>query len=141
MTRSLALLSDAADVLLDMLALGMSYVALRLAARPADDRHTYGYHRFEVLAALANGSLLFLMAVGIFREAWRRFQAPEPVLALVVAVIGLGVNLVVMRVLGEHDHRDRQRPQRVAARVGRHVVVGWGHRRRPDHPAHRVDAG
>ena len=109
LTHSLALLSDAAHVLLDMLALGMSYVALRLAARPADDRHTYGYHRFEVLAALANGSLLFLMAVGIFREAWRRFQAPEPVLAapmLVVAVIGLGVNLVVMRVLGDHDHSD-----------------------------------
>ena len=109
LTHSLALLSDAAHVLLDMLALGMSYVALRLAARPADDRHTYGYHRFEVLAALANGSLLFLMAVGIFREAWRRFQAPEPVLAapmLAVAVIGLGVNLVVMRVLGDHDHAD-----------------------------------
>jgi cobalt-zinc-cadmium efflux system protein len=109
LTHSLALLSDAAHVLLDMLALGMSYVALRLAARPADDRHTYGYHRFEVLAALVNGSLLFVMAVGIFREAWRRFQAPEAVLAapmLVVAVIGLGVNLVVMRVLGDHDHDD-----------------------------------
>jgi cobalt-zinc-cadmium efflux system protein len=109
LTHSLALLSDAAHVLLDMLALGMSYVALRLAARPADDRHTYGYHRFEVLAALANGSLLFVMALGIFREAWRRFQAPEPVLAapmLVVAVIGLGVNLIVMRVLGDHDHDD-----------------------------------
>jgi cobalt-zinc-cadmium efflux system protein len=109
LTHSLALLSDAAHVLLDMLALGMSYVALRLAARPADDRHTYGYHRFEVLAALANGSLLFVMAVGIFREAWRRFQAPEAVLAgpmLAVAVIGLGVNLIVMRVLGDHDHDD-----------------------------------
>ena len=109
LTHSLALLSDAAHVLLDMLALGLSYAALRLAARPADDRHTYGYHRFEVLAALANGSLLFVMAVGIFWEAWRRFQAPEAVLAgpmLAVAVIGLGVNLVVMRVLGDHDHDD-----------------------------------
>ena len=109
LTHSLALLSDAAHVLLDMLALGMSYAALRLAARPADDRHTYGYHRFEVLAALANGSLLLLMAFGIFREALRRFGAPEPVLAgpmLVVAVIGLAVNLIVMRVLGEHDHDD-----------------------------------
>ncbi len=108
-THSLALLSDAAHVLLDMLALGMSYVALRLAARPADDRHTYGYHRFEVLAALANGSLLLLMSFGIFREALRRLNAPEPVLAgpmLVVALIGLAVNLVVMRVLGDHDHDD-----------------------------------
>jgi cobalt-zinc-cadmium efflux system protein len=109
LTHSLALLSDAAHVLLDMLALGMSYVALRLAARPADDRHTYGYHRFEVLAALANGSLLLLMAFGIFREAVRRFNAPEPVLAgpmLIVAVLGLGINLIVMRVLGDHDHDD-----------------------------------
>ena len=109
LTHSLALLSDAAHVLLDMLALGMSYIALRLAARPADDRHTYGYHRFEVLAALANGVLLFLMAFGIFREAWLRFRTPEPVLAgpmLIVAVIGLAVNLVVMRVLGEHHHDD-----------------------------------
>ena len=109
LTHSLALLSDAAHVLLDMLALGLSYAALRLAARPADDRHTYGYHRFEVLAALANGSLLLLMAFGIFREAVRRFNAPEPVLAgpmLAVAVIGLGVNLIVMRVLGDHDHDD-----------------------------------
>ncbi len=109
LTNSLALLSDAAHVLLDMLALGMSYVALRLALRPADDRHTYGYHRFEVLAALANGALLLLMAFGIFREAWIRFQDPAPVLAgpmLVVAVIGLAVNLVVALVLREHDHDD-----------------------------------
>ena len=54
LTHSLALLSDAAHVLLDIVALGMSYIALRLAARPADDRYTYGYHRFEVLAALAS---------------------------------------------------------------------------------------
>jgi cobalt-zinc-cadmium efflux system protein len=109
LTHSLALLSDAAHVLLDMLALAMSFVALRLAARPADDRHTYGYHRFEVLAALANGALLLLMAFGIFREASRRLAAPEPVWAgpmLAVAVIGLGVNLIVMRVLGDHDHDD-----------------------------------
>ncbi len=108
-THSLALLSDAGHVLLDMLALGMSYAALRLAARPADDRHSYGFHRFQVLAALANGVLLFLMAFGILREAWARFRSPEPVLAgpmLIVAVIGLGVNLVVMRVLGDHDHED-----------------------------------
>ncbi len=80
-THSLALLSDAGHVLLDMLALGMSYAALRLAARPADDRHSYGFHRFQVLAALANGVLLFLMAFGILREAWARFRSPEPVLA------------------------------------------------------------
>jgi cobalt-zinc-cadmium efflux system protein len=108
-TGSLALLSDAAHVSLDLFALGMSYVALRLAARPPDDRHTYGFHRMQVLAALANGATLLLVAFAIFREAWARFQNPAPVLAgpmLVVAAVGLAVNLVVVMVLREHDHHD-----------------------------------
>jgi cobalt-zinc-cadmium efflux system protein len=108
-THSLALLSDAAHVLLDVLALALSYLALRVAARPADDRYTYGFHRVRVLAALANGALLLLMAFGIFREAWLRLREPAAVLAgpmLVVAIAGLIVNLVVMRVLGDHDHDD-----------------------------------
>jgi cobalt-zinc-cadmium efflux system protein len=57
-TGSLALLSDAAHVFMDVFALGLSYHALRLSAMPADDRHTYGYHRLEVLAALINGVML-----------------------------------------------------------------------------------
>jgi cobalt-zinc-cadmium efflux system protein len=108
-TGSLALLSDAAHVFLDVLALGMSYVALRLAALPPDDRHTYGFHRLQVLAALANGATLLLVAFGIFREAWARLHHPAPVLArpmLAVAVVGLVVNLVVAFVLREHDHHD-----------------------------------
>jgi cobalt-zinc-cadmium efflux system protein len=108
-TGSLALLSDAAHVFLDMFALGLSYGAIRLAALPANDRHTYGFHRMKVLAAFINGATLLLVAFEIFREAWTRFQNPEPILAgpmLVVAVIGLGVNLVVAFVLREHDHDD-----------------------------------
>jgi len=108
-TGSLALLSDAAHVFLDLFALGMSYIVLRLAALPPDDRHTYGFHRMQVLAALANGATLFLVAFGIFREAWERFKDPAPVLAgpmLIVAVIGLAVNLLVALVLREHDHHD-----------------------------------
>jgi len=108
-TGSLALLSDAAHVFLDVFALGMSYVALRLAALPADDRHTYGYHRLQVLAALGNGATLLLVAFEILREAWERFRNPAPVLVgpmLVVAVVGLIVNLVVAFVLREHDHHD-----------------------------------
>lgn len=108
-TGSLALLSDAAHVFLDVLALGMSYVALRLASLPADDRHTYGFHRLQVLAALANGATLLLVALGIWREAWNRLMHPEPVLVgpmLVVAVVGLVVNLVVALALREHDHHD-----------------------------------
>jgi len=109
LTDSLALLSDAAHIFLDMLALGMSYGALRLAARPADERHTYGYHRFQVLAALVNGATLLIVAVGIFREAWLRLREPSPVLAgpmLVVAVIGLFINLAVALILRKHDHDD-----------------------------------
>ena len=108
-TGSLALLSDAAHVLLDVFALAMSFAALRLAGLPPNDRHTYGYHRLQVLAALINGSTLLLVAFEIFREAWERFHHPAPVLAgpmLIVAVIGLVVNLVVALVLREHDHHD-----------------------------------
>jgi len=108
-TSSLALLSDAAHVFLDVFALGMSYVTLRLAALSADDRHTYGFHRLQVLAALANGATLLLVAFEIFREAWVRFQHPSPVLAgpmLAVAVVGLVVNLLVALALREHDHHD-----------------------------------
>lgn len=108
-THSLALLSDAGHIALDLLALGMSYGALRLAARPADDRHTYGFHRWQVIAALVNGATLLLVAFGIFREAWLRLRQPAEVLAgpmLAVAVVGLVVNLLVALVLREHDHDD-----------------------------------
>jgi cobalt-zinc-cadmium efflux system protein len=109
LTRSLALLSDAAHVFLDVFALGLSYAAIRLASLPPDDRHTYGYHRLRVLAALANGATLLLVAFEIFREAIRRFSNREPVLAgpmLVVAAIGLVVNLIVAYVLRGHSHED-----------------------------------
>lgn len=108
-TGSLALLSDAAHIFMDILALAMSYAALRVATWPADERHTYGYHRWQVIAALANGATLLVVALGIFREAWHRFQEPTPVLAgpmLVVAVVGLVVNLIVALVLKDHDHHD-----------------------------------
>ena len=108
-TGSLALLSDAAHVFMDMFALGLSYLALRAAARPANDRHTYGYHRLQVLAALANGAMLLLISFEILKDAIGRFQNPQPVLAgpmLVIAVIGLAVNLVVALVLRQHDHED-----------------------------------
>lgn len=106
-TGSLALLSDAAHVFMDIFALGLSYVALRLSALPPDDRHTFGFHRLEVLAALANGVTLAGVAVGIFVEAYRRLQAPEPVKSLellVIAAVGLVVNLIVAFVLRGHVH-------------------------------------
>lgn len=109
LTRSLALVSDAVHVFLDAFALALSYIALRLASLPPDDRHTYGYHRLQVLAAFANGAILLLVAFGIFREAWKRFTSPEPVLVgpmLVIAVVGLMANLIVALILREHSRED-----------------------------------
>jgi cobalt-zinc-cadmium efflux system protein len=114
-TGSLALLSDAAHVFMDIFALGLSYLALRLSALPADDRHTYGYHRLEVLAALVNGVSLLAIALGIFWEGYQRWQAPVHVRSvelLIIAVIGLAVNLLVAFVLGGHDHGDKHSDER-----------------------------
>ncbi len=106
-TGSLALLSDAAHVFMDVFALILSYLALRLSALPADDRHTYGYHRLEVIAALINGVTLGAISIEIFSESWARWFNPQPVKSLemlVIAVIGLVANLIVVSVLGGHDH-------------------------------------
>jgi cobalt-zinc-cadmium efflux system protein len=106
-THSLALLSDAAHVLMDVVALGLSYIALRMAAQEPSDRHSYGLHRAEVLAAVMNGGTLFVIAAGIFWEAGHRLLAPEPVKSLemlLIAAAGLAVNLVVLLVLRGHDH-------------------------------------
>ncbi|KAF1685904.1 cation transporter [Pseudoxanthomonas broegbernensis] len=102
LTNSLALLSDAAHMATDTLALAIALVAVRLARRPPDARRTYGYARFEALGALANGGLLFLLAGYILWEAWHRFRSPLPVASmgmLGVAVVGLACNLVAMRLL------------------------------------------
>jgi cobalt-zinc-cadmium efflux system protein len=106
-THSLALLSDAAHVLVDVVALGLSYVAVRMAAQVPSDRHSYGLHRAEVLAAVINGGTLFVIAAGIFWEAGHRLWASEPVKSiemLVIAAAGLAVNLVVLLVLRGHDN-------------------------------------
>lgn len=106
-TGSLALLSDAAHVFMDVFALALSYLALRLSALPPDDRHTYGYHRLEVLAALLNGVTLGVVAVEIFQEAWERWQNPPAIRSvemMIIAFIGLMANLIVVFVLGQREH-------------------------------------
>lgn len=110
-TGSLALLSDAAHVFMDVFALVLSYIALRLSSLPPDDRHTYGFHRLEVLAALINGVTLGVIAIEIFSESWARWQNPQPVKSvemLVIAGIGLVANLAVVFVLGGHDHEHEE---------------------------------
>ncbi len=104
---SLALLSDAAHVFSDIFALGLSYFALRLALRPPDDKHSYGWHRAEVLAALVNGVSLLAIALGIWYEAYQRWQNPVQIRStemMIIAVIGLAVNIAVAFILGGHDH-------------------------------------
>jgi cobalt-zinc-cadmium efflux system protein len=99
---SLALIADAGHMLSDAVALGLSLFASWIAARPATSQHTFGYYRAEILAALANGSLLIAITIGVFIEAARRLGAPQPVegpLMLGIAAGGLVVNLIGMAIL------------------------------------------
>lgn len=96
-TGSLALLADAGHMLTDVGGLALALFAIWFGQRPATPEKTYGYYRTEILAALANAAVLFLIAGYIFYEAYRRFQAPPEVQGgpmLVVAGVGLVVNLV-----------------------------------------------
>lgn len=100
--NSLALLSDAAHMGTDVLGLGMALAAITLAAKKTTTQRTYGLYRLEVLAALANGILLFAVAGYVLFEAVQRFSSPPEVPGiplLVVAVIGLVVNLISFRLL------------------------------------------
>lgn len=101
-TNSLALLSDAAHMATDALALGIALVAVRLGRRPADARRTFGYVRAEAMGAMFNGLLLFLLAGYILYESVHRFLQPPQVASLgmlAVGVTGLLVNLLAMRLL------------------------------------------
>lgn len=103
LTQSLALLSDAAHMFTDVAGLAIALVAVRIARRPADKKRTFGYYRFEILAAAFNATLLFFVAAYILFEAYQRFQQPPSIQSipmLAVAVLGLIVNLISMRLLG-----------------------------------------
>lgn len=100
--NSLALLSDAAHMMTDVAALVIALMAIKLGQKAPDDKRTFGYRRFEILAAAFNAVLLFAIAIYVFVEAVKRFSDPEPVQSwgmLIVAAIGLVVNLISMRLL------------------------------------------
>jgi cobalt-zinc-cadmium efflux system protein len=99
---SLALLADAGHMLTDVGALGLSLLTAWIAQRPADHSKTYGYLRWEILAALVNGAALFGIAGWVVFEAVQRIQHPEPVrtgLFLAIAATGLAVNLLSLSLL------------------------------------------
>jgi cobalt-zinc-cadmium efflux system protein len=103
-TNSLALISDAAHMGTDVLGLGMALAAITLASRAGSRQRTYGLYRLEVLAALANGLLLFGVSGYVIWEAIQRFAEPPTVPGLpllLIAVVGLIVNIVSFRLLAK----------------------------------------
>lgn len=102
LTGSLALISDAAHMLTDVAALAIALTAIRIAKLPADARRTFGYYRFEILAAAFNTILLFIVALYILYEAYQRLNSPPEIHSigmLVIASVGLVINLISMRLL------------------------------------------
>ncbi|BAT60978.1 cadmium, cobalt and zinc/H(+)-K(+) antiporter [Variibacter gotjawalensis] len=101
-TGSLALLADAAHMLTDAGGLALALIAIRFAERDPTPQKTYGYLRAEILAALANATVLLLLTAFILYEAYRRFVDPPEILGwpmLLVASVGLVVNLISMKLL------------------------------------------
>jgi len=108
LAHSLALMADAGHMLTDVGALGLSLLTAWIARRPADAQKSYGYQRWEILAALVNGALLFVIAGVVVYEAISRIRHPEPIqpgLFLAVACAGLVANAVALKLLhGDHGH-------------------------------------
>jgi cobalt-zinc-cadmium efflux system protein len=108
LSGSLALLADAGHMLTDVGALGLSLLTAWIARRPATARKTYGYLRWEILAALINGAALFGLAAWVVVEAVHRLGRPPEVrsgLLMAVAAVGLVVNVLSLRILhGAHEH-------------------------------------
>jgi cobalt-zinc-cadmium efflux system protein len=107
-TNSLALLSDAGHMLSDAAALGLSLAAFYIGEKASDKGKTYGYKRFEILAAFINGITLILVSLYIFWEAYHRF-IDTPMVSpgmMVIAIIGLVVNIIVAWILmrGDTEH-------------------------------------
>jgi cobalt-zinc-cadmium efflux system protein len=107
LSGSLALLSDAGHMLTDAVALGVALVALRIAARPPGGQMTFGFRRAEVLSAQFNGATLLVLGLLILYEGIRRLISPPGVAGapvLIVALVGIGVNLAAVRTLSGARH-------------------------------------
>jgi cobalt-zinc-cadmium efflux system protein len=122
---SLALLSDAGHMLTDAAALGMSLAAARLAARPAFGAMTFGLGRAEILSAQANGLTLLVLACLIVYGAIVHLVSPPNVtagLVLVVALVGIPVNLLAVRILAGGSGGDGERSLNVEGSY-RHILT------------------
>jgi len=109
MTNSLALISDAGHMLSDAVALGLSLSALLLGEKAANSKKTYGYKRFEILAALLNGVVLILLSIFICIEAFKRFSHPAEVMGsgmIIISTIGLIINIVVAYILSRGETKE-----------------------------------
>ena len=106
--HSLALLSDAAHMLTDAIAIALALIALRLAQRPPSGGFTYGLRRAEILSAHVNGVTLLVLGLLIVYEGIRRLIEPpevEGAIVLVVAIVGIGVNLAAARLIASAERR------------------------------------
>src|SRR3954462_3254000 len=112
---SLALLSDAGHMLTDAVAIGLALAALRLAQRPPTGSFTYGLRRAESLSAQINGITLLLPRLLLVFEGIRRLIDPpdgEGALVLIIAIVGIAVNLAAARLPAGARRRGLQRPRR-----------------------------
>ena len=102
LTNSLALLADAGHMLTDAVGVGLALLAIHVGSRPATPAKSFGYYRLEILAAAVNAVLLFGVAAFVLYEAAERLGEPAEVVGgpmLAIAVLGLAVNLVSIRLL------------------------------------------
>ncbi|MCW8799022.1 MAG: cation diffusion facilitator family transporter, partial [Prosthecochloris sp.] len=111
---SLALMADAGHMATDLFALSISYLAIRLSARPSTKKRSYGYFRIEIIAALINGVILCITALFITIEAWKRISLPKEIDSaqmLVFGIIGLTANIASATML----HREQKNSVNVKA--------------------------
>ena len=108
LSNSLALLADAGHMLTDVAAMALTLGAIWIAERPATDKKTFGYYRYEILAAFVNGIALVLISIWVIYEAYERWSAPPEIKGIemtAVAVGGLVVNIIAAALLhGGHEH-------------------------------------
>jgi len=106
-TGSLALLGDAGHMFSDVAALSLAWLGAWIARKPASQKHSFGLMRAEVIVAMVNGLVMLLVVATIVYEAIQRLQTPQPVQGaevMLIALLGLVVNIVVARQLHQHQH-------------------------------------